>query len=216
MSDPWRAVSIDEIDGYGDEGRPFWHMVRATLGVEAFGINAWRATADEQDVIGEHDELGDGAAGHEEVYVVLSGHVTFTLDGETVEAPARTVVFVRDPAVKRRAVARDAGTTVLAVGAKAGTAFTVSPWERSASALRYWTNGEWDKAIEHLERERAADPESARVLYDLACAEARGGHVDDAIEHLGAAIALQESFLENAQSDPDFASIHDDPRFPRP
>jgi tetratricopeptide (TPR) repeat protein len=215
VSEPWTALPLDEIDGYGDEGRPFWHMVRAALGVRAFGINAWRATADGQEVIGEHDELGDATTGHEELYVVLSGHATFTIDGETVDAPTRTVVFVRDPAVTRRAVAREAGTTVLAVGAKAGAAFTLSPWERSAAALRYWRTGEWDKAIELLERELATSPESAIMLYNLACAEARGGRGDDAIEHLTAAIAHQQSYLESAQEDPDFAPIRDDPRFPR-
>jgi tetratricopeptide (TPR) repeat protein len=190
-------------------------MVRATLDVQAFGVNAWRATAAGQEVIGEHDELGQGAAGHEELYLVLSGHATFTIGGQTVEAPARTLVFVRDPALKRGAVARDDGTTVLAVGARAGDAFTVSPWESSAGALRYWTTGEWDKAIEFLTREHEEAPESAGILYNLACAESRGGHPDDAIEHLLAAVARESRFLEAAQGDADFAAIRDDPRFPR-
>ena len=62
--------------------RPRWHMIRTMLGIESFGINAWRATEAGQEIIGEHDELGDGAGGHEELYLVLAGRATFTIDGE--------------------------------------------------------------------------------------------------------------------------------------
>ena len=60
-------------------------MIRSTLGIAAFGINAWTATEDGQSLIGEHDEVTGAAGGHEELYLVLSGHATFTLDGETVD-----------------------------------------------------------------------------------------------------------------------------------
>lgn len=51
----------------GAEGeRSAWTPLRRNLAVEAFGINAWTATADGQEVIGEHDEAG---LGHEELYV---------------------------------------------------------------------------------------------------------------------------------------------------
>jgi mannose-6-phosphate isomerase-like protein (cupin superfamily) len=53
--------------------------------------------------------------GHEEVYVVLRGRASFTLDGEALDAPAGTVVRV-DPEVHRHAVAAEGGTTVLALG----------------------------------------------------------------------------------------------------
>ena len=36
-------------------------------------------------------------SGHEEVYIVIAGRATFTLDDETFDAPAGTVVFIRDP-----------------------------------------------------------------------------------------------------------------------
>lgn len=210
----WQIVALDEIAGHSDEGRPHWHMIRSALDIEAFGVNAWRATADGQELIGDHDELGQGAGGHEELYLVVSGHATFTVDGEIVEAPPRSVVFVKDPAVHRSAVARNEGTTILVVGGRAGSPFEVSEWERSAEALRYWTTGEWDKAIEVLARHSADHPDNAGVLYNLACAEARGGRPDDALGHLGKAIALEARFLELAQTDGDFASIRDDPRFP--
>ena len=64
---------------------------------------------------------------------------------------------------------------MLVVGAKPGEAFSVSPWERTAEALRFWPTQEWDGAIEALEELHAEMPENAGVLYNLACAEARAG-----------------------------------------
>jgi tetratricopeptide (TPR) repeat protein len=189
-------------------------MIRSELGVEAFGVNAWSATAAGQELIGEHDELGMGAGGHEEMYVVVSGHATFTIAGEPVEAPEGTVVFVKDPALRRSAVAREEETTILVVGARAGAAFEISAWERSAEALRYWTTGEWEEAVAALERQLAEHPDNAGVLYNLACAEARMSQIDAALAHLSAAIALEPRFLDHAQSDSDLDGIRTDPRFP--
>ena len=189
-----------------------WHTIRSSLGVQAFGINAWTATEDGQQVIGEHDEA-DGE-GHEELYVVLTGRATFTLEGETFEAPPGTVVHVPDPTVKRGAVGAS-GTTILAIGAKRGEAFTPSPWERTAEALAFWPGEEWDKAIEVLERHLAETPDNAGTLYNLACALARAGRREEALARLSEAVAGEDRFLELAQTDDDLASIRDDPSFPR-
>ncbi len=215
MSDAWQVTTLEELVGYSDTGRPSWHMIRSSLGIEAFGINAWTATEDGQQLIGEHDELGDGAGRHEELYLVLSGSATFTLDGDEVAAPEGTLVHVPDPAVRRSATGAK-GTIVVVIGGARGEAFSVSPWERSAEALRYWTSGDWDKAIAALERLVEETPDDANVLYNLACAEARGGRTDAAIEHLRGAIALRPDFLGQAQDDPDFAGVRDDPAWPTP
>jgi quercetin dioxygenase-like cupin family protein len=212
VSERYKVLPLDDLVGYEIPGQSRWHMIRSTLGVSAFGINAWTATEDGQQVIGEHDET---SLGHEELYVVLSGHATFTLDGETVEARSGTVVHIPDTAVKRGAVGAS-GTTVLVVGAKPGEAFTPSQWERSAQALRYWPTEEWDKAIEVLESHLDETPDNAGVHYNLACAHARAGHSAEALEHIAKAVELQESFLEYAQTDEDLASIRDDPAFPKP
>src|SRR4051794_17503069 len=73
LTDRVRVLRLDEVDGYAEDGRPRWHMIRSVLGIESFGINAWRATEAGQQIIGEHDEMGGGAGGHEELYFVLSG-----------------------------------------------------------------------------------------------------------------------------------------------
>jgi tetratricopeptide (TPR) repeat protein len=216
MTERYVVLPLEEVAGYADPSRARWHMIRATLGIDAFGVNAWRATADEQVLIGEHDELSGGAAAHEELYIVLEGQATFTVDGESHSASAGTLVFVKDPALKRGAIAETAGTTVLVVGAKPGEAFSVSPWERADEALRYWTTEEWDKAIAVLEAQLAETPADANVLYNLACAESRGGRVDDALAHLAASVQTRREYLEQAQEDHDFDPIRHDERFPSP
>jgi tetratricopeptide (TPR) repeat protein len=213
VSERWIATPLSEIAGYADEGRPRWHMIRSTLGIMGFGANAWTSTGDDQELIGAHDELGQGAGGHEELYVVLAGSARFRLDDAELDATAGTVVFVRDPAVRRSATG-DPGTTVLVIGGKPDAPFTVSPWERSAEALRFWQTEEWDRAIAVLERQHIENPTDGGVLYNLACAEARAGRRDDAIDHLRLSVSLEPRFAANAPSDPDLASLHDDPRFP--
>lgn len=191
---------------------PRWAMVRSHFGIGAFGVNAY--VADEPGLlISEHDELGERAGQHEELYFVGSGHATFMVNGDEIDAPAGTFVFVRDLAAKRGAVAKEAGTTVVVAGGKPGEAFTLSHTERSAPALRYLGTGEYDKAVEEFERLRAETPDDAGVLYNLACAESRSGKADQAVEHLGRAVELDASFGELAEKDSDFDPIREDPGF---
>jgi tetratricopeptide (TPR) repeat protein len=211
MTDRYAVVPLDDLVGYEIPGQARWHMIRSTLDVRAFGINAWTATEDGQQLIGEHDEASGEA--HEELYVVVAGNATFTVDGEEVAAPQGTVVHVSDPAVKRGAVGA-AGTTVLVVGAKRGEAFTPSQWERSSEALRYWSTEEWDEAIEVLERHLAETPDNAGTYYNLACANARAGRTDEALDRLTRAVELQATFAEYAQTDDDLVSIRGSERFP--
>lgn len=77
-------------------------------------------------MIVEHDE-SDSL--HQEIYVVVSGEATFTIGDDEIPAPAGTVVFVEDPTLQRVGIAKEAGTTVLTVGAQPGRIFTPSSWE---------------------------------------------------------------------------------------
>ena len=103
-----------------------WITLRHQLGVTAFGVNAWRAPEAGQQVIVEHDEADSL---HQEIYVVVDGHATFTIDGDEIDAPAGTVVFIDDPTLRRVGIAEEPGTTVLAVGARPGVVFAPSTWE---------------------------------------------------------------------------------------
>jgi tetratricopeptide (TPR) repeat protein len=191
-----------------------WAMVRTHFGISAFGVNAYVADEAGIEVIGEHDELGERSGNHEELYFVADGHATFTVNGDEIDAPSGTFVFVRDPAAKRKAVAKEVGTTIIIAGGKPGEAFTPSPWERNAPALAYFATGEYDKAVEELEQVHAETPEDAGVLYNLACAESMSGKGDQAVGHLARAIELDASFAELAEKDSDFDAIRDDERFP--
>jgi tetratricopeptide (TPR) repeat protein len=186
--------------------------VRLHFGINSFGINAYSARAGKR-VIEEHDELGHGAGRHEELYFVATGHATFELGGEEVDAPAGTVVFVRDPAVRRGAVAK-ADTTVLVVGGIPGRAFEPSPWEAWLAAKPLLDAGQPDRGaavfLEALERH----PGNSNVLYNLACFESLAGRPDDALAHLSEAIELDPRMREWARTDEDFAAIREDPRFP--
>ena len=214
--DRFRVARILDIGGPTNPGQPEWHMIRSELKVAAFGVNAWTSTEAGQAVIGEHDEMHDDGGEHEELYIVLTGSATFTMDGLPKKVPAGSVVFVKDPAVKRSAVADSAGTTILVVGSPVGAPFAVSQWERSAEALRYWPGGEWEEAIRLLKLRLVDTPKHAGTHYNLACAEARFGRVDDAFASLARALELKPELVGGMQQDPDLESIRDDPRFPRP
>ena len=95
-------------------------------------------------------------------------------------------------------------------------AFTPSSWERSAEALRYWPTEEWDKAIAVLERHLVETPDNGGVHYNLACAHARAGHIDAALDLLTRAVELEPRFAGYAQADEDLASLRGDERFPPP
>ena len=212
MSRGYEIVSLDDIEIPGLANTARWASIRRHFGIESFGVNAWCADTGD-DVIGEHDEVSGGAAQHEELYVVLSGKAAFTIDGQTVDGPAGTIVFVRDPGVKRKAVADEAGTRILAIGAKRGEAFVPSPWERSAPSFPFFASKEYDKAIEVLEAAHAEFPDDATVLYNLACAESMCGRGADALDHLRRSVEGGERFRELARTDTDFDPIRDEPSF---
>ena len=212
MSEKFKTAKLSEMEIPTSQALR-WATVRAHLGIEAFGVNAWSADEAGKEVISEHDEVGDGdGEQHQELYVVLNGRATFTVDGEELEAEPGTFVFVRDPAAKRKAVATEPETTVLAVGAKAGEAFKPSQWERSAPAFVFFATKEYDKAVEVLDEARQEYQDDAGVLYNLACAESMLGRSDDALAHLEQSF-MQERFREAAKTDPDFDPVRDDPRF---
>lgn len=129
MAKAFRVARLDDLERIPVEDDDFslnWLPVRWTLGIGAFGTNAYVADEPGGHVVEPHTETGSG---HQELYFVARGRATFTLDGEQVDAPAGTYVFLEDPGVHREAVAEEAGTTVLSFGAPLGAAYEVSEWE---------------------------------------------------------------------------------------
>jgi hypothetical protein len=133
MTASFVTAHLDDVPtlAFGTDADPDWKPLRHHLGVGAFGVNAWVAAAAGDPAVERHDEAPaeDGETGHEELYVVMKGAARFTVDGEEIDAPAGTLVFISDPALTREAVATAADTVVLAIGAARGVAFEPSDWE---------------------------------------------------------------------------------------
>lgn len=124
-----RSAALDELSGETWDNGLEWRPVRHHLGIGAFGAGAFLGDSGIE-LIEEHTELEHDAAEHEELYLVVRGRATFTVEGETIDAPAGTFVSVSDPGARRKAVAEEDGTAIFAVGAPKGRAYEISPWER--------------------------------------------------------------------------------------
>jgi hypothetical protein len=203
-----KRLSLDELEGIPVFGSLVWKPVRKTLGVTAFGINAYTAANAGDDVVEDHTEE---QLGHEEIYAVVAGHATFTVDGEEIDAPAGTLVYLDDVTQRRAAVAKEPNTTVLAIGGKPG-AHEVSPWEHFFPALPHIASGDYARARAVLEQ-ALTETDAGVVHYQLACVEALDGNAERALAELELAVASAERFRAHAAKDDDFASIRDDPRF---
>jgi quercetin dioxygenase-like cupin family protein len=206
--EPPKIVHLDQLDSIPGPGSLTWHPVRLTLGVRAFGCNAYTAGEAGQDVVEPHTE--DPKLAHQELYFVARGRATFTIDETTYDAPAGTYVFVPDPASHRHAVAAEPGTTVLSFGGP--PTFEPSAWEwvfRAGPLIR----SDPARAREILIEGLAAYPAARALHYNLACLEAVEGNRDAAIAALAKAIELSPDVAEWARGDDDLASLRDDPEF---
>jgi hypothetical protein len=203
-----RVDDLERLPAFGVEA--VWRPVRNHFGIEAFGINAYTAEVADQLVVEEHNELGEGATGgQQELYLVLSGNARFTVDGDDFEARAGTFVFVRDPSVTRGAVARERGTTVLAIRGVPGQPFVVSAWEY---AFRGLAKGGREGA-EIFADGIARYPRRASLPYNLACMHALDGDDQAALEALRRAIELNPRVRKWAGDDEDLSSLRDSAEF---
>jgi len=195
-----------------DDGRKRFD-VRRTLDITAFGVQAFSAPSGGV-VVNEHDEVLLTEAGQQELYIVMSGAATFEIDGETVDAPPGTLVFVK-PESTRKATG---DATVLAVGATPGEAYQGVDWGEAwpfhrESMIAY---GE-QRYADALEAVRAAlehMPDHAGLNYNYACFATLAGETgDETFAHLRRSVELLPRFREDARRDDDFAGVRDDPRF---
>jgi hypothetical protein len=201
----YRVIALDEIEAIPGPGTLTWRPVRATLGLKAFGTNAYTAAEAGEDVVEPHTEEE-----HQELYFVFRGAARFTLDGETFDAPAGTYVFLEDPKVHRHAVALEPGTTIMSFGGP--PVFEPSPWEWyfRAAAMRKTDPA---RAHEILEDGLRVHPASPGMRYELACLAAVEGERDEALRWLREAIERRPEIAEWARGDEDFAALRDDPEF---
>jgi len=200
MSTRWTVVDLDEA-----EHRRGWIPLREQLDVKAFGVNAWSVENAGDPVIPEHDER---QVEHEELYVVVRGHARFTVSDNEVDAPQGTIVFVRDPAARRGAIALEPDTIVLSAGAKPGLAFSPSAWEWGARAWQPYQDGDYEAALAGFREGHERFPSDWVLLYNMGCVAALLGLRDEAIEHLRGAYELGADL--DPLADEDLASLRDD------
>ena len=90
------------------------------------------------------------------------------------DAPVGTLVHA-PPGTLREATAVEPDTIVLAVGAKAGEAFTPSPWEDFYVAYAQLRAGDADAGRAAMQEALARDPDAWQGAYNAACFEALAG-----------------------------------------
>ena len=192
-----------------DDGRRRYN-VRRHFDVTSFGVNAFSGPSG-IDVINAHDEMLLGEAGQEELYVVLQGAATFEIDGEAIEAPAGSFVLVR-PTAMRKATAKDDETTILVVGGTPGKVYEPYP-EEASEAFAAYDKGDYEDALAKQRIVVEKRPSDPVVHFNAGCFAARAGLGDEAIEHLGRAVEINERIKELMATDEDLDSIRDDQRF---
>jgi tetratricopeptide (TPR) repeat protein len=206
----WRSARLEEIPKSGNR----WIPVRHHFGIQAFGVNAWTKRDTDGALIGAHNEADTG---HEELYFVYRGHATFTVGDDEIDAPAGTLVFVRDPNLQRGAEPKDDDTIIFTVGGKPGEAFSVSDWEIGGDwnekAFPLYRDKRYAEAADVLREGIAAGADVPGMHYNLACFLSLAGETDEALEHLR--IACRHAPLAKlAKTDADLDAIRADPRFP--
>ena len=201
------VARLDEIEEITD-GRCPWRPVRHHFGIRSFGVGTWTGREAGDRIINEHDEADE----NEELYLVHQGRATFELEGQRVDAPAGTLVFVQ-PGVKRTAFAEEPETTILAVGGTPGQAYEPHGYELWSQIQPLFAEGRYDEASDRGRELVAAHPEYPMVNYNVACAESLAGRKDDAIGHLRQAIEQSEQFRAMAAEDSDFDALRDEPAF---
>jgi quercetin dioxygenase-like cupin family protein len=208
MPRPPRVIKLEEIEPLPGPGTLRWLPVRYTLGVRAFGCNAYVAGEAGQDVVEPHTE--DPKLAHEELYFVASGRATFTIDGQAYDAPAGTYVFVPDPASHRHAVATEPGTTVLSFGGPPTFAPSAWEWAFRASAVQA---ADPDRAREILKDGLRSHPQGGSLHYGMACVDALEGRREQALASLRKAFERRPELKQWAREDADLEALRDDPGF---
>jgi hypothetical protein len=205
-------VRIDEIERI-PVGELSWLPLRRELGATAFGVNGYAATEPGDELIEPHDETSSGAAGHEELYVVMSGLARFVVGDEEVEAPAGALVLV-PVGVHRSAVAEEPNTVVVVIGGPPGAAGPRSAFEYWYAAQPAYDAGDYSRAIEIASEGLRDWPDHPLLHYQLACYCSLARREDEAIEHLRVAFAGDSRTREWAATDADLDALRARPDYP--
>jgi tetratricopeptide (TPR) repeat protein len=207
----YAVAQIEQIDEIED-GRSPWRPVRHHFGITSFGVNAFTAREAGDRIINEHDEADEEGDAQEELYLVQRGRARFELDGEQVDAPAGTFVYV-STTVKRTAFAEEPGTTIVAMGGTPGKAYQTRGWEIWAPLQPLYEAGEYAEVADRGRELIEAHPEFPLLNYNLACCESLAGRRADALKHLRSAIEQREELRSLAREDSDLDPIREEAGF---
>ena len=119
------AYTAANLDDIAAEKWPYWAPIRHQFDIHAFGVDAWRG-ANGDEVIKHHQE---GAGGHEELYLVLSGHASFDDRRRQDRRADRDIRLRRDPEAERIAFATQDGTVSSRSAAGPTASSSSSEWE---------------------------------------------------------------------------------------
>ena len=144
---------------------------------------------------------------------VIDGTATFEVDGETVDAPQGTFLYVGAEA--RRKATGDA--TILAMGGTPGEAYQAIDWGEAWPFHRASMRPTANSGTPMRSRQSAWPrrmPDHAGLNFNSACfATLAGDTSDETFEHLRRSVELLPRFREDARRDNDFDAVRDDPRF---
>ena len=99
----YKVATIDDIPfEEGSSPGTEWKPVRRFFDIKSFGSNLARATSAGDVLTHDHDEV---EANHEELFLIVSGHATYRVGDEEIDAPAGTFLWAPDPALVRGVVA---------------------------------------------------------------------------------------------------------------
>ena len=80
-------------------------------------------------------------------------------------------------------------------------------------AILLIVQGERERGLELAERAIAIDPDDLNIAYNVACAHARAGNTETALDYLSKVLLAGFSHKEWVENDGDLMSLHGHPRF---
>ena len=205
--DGWISLRVEDVEAVPWRGTELiWHPLRAGLGLRAFGAGAYTADRVGQVIIEPHAEADEGR-GHQEVYIVLEGRVAFTLDDETIDAPAGTCLCVW-PETHRLGVAVEIPATVVAFGREPDFPVAGGEW---IDRVRPFLKSDLPHCRKVIDEGALELPDSPGIGYGLALVAAAEGHAAEARERLREAIGRDPKLRELRELDPELWALLDEP-----
>ena len=122
---------------------------------------------------------------------MLRGRARFTVDGNDHELGPGQLVFVRDPALRRSAVALEADTAVLAIGGKPGARTRSRRGRRCSRPSPHHARRTGTRRSASTRRRWRSSPDHARAALQPRVHGGRGGRRLDALVHLQRAVAAR-------------------------